>query len=101
MPAGGLPSIANEIVRPGGPALRGPAPSPPILDKAEITHDSLEARCLAHGVIGGVPEPGGRNRLEVIASHLVLIEFQHTLRCPHVPIGEAHIADAWQTLRRG
>src|SRR5262244_1239154 len=33
------PSIANEIVRPGGTALRGPATGPPIVDKAKIAHD--------------------------------------------------------------
>src|SRR5262245_9647449 len=37
------PSIAVEIIRPGGAALGGPATGPPIVDKAKVAHDGLEA----------------------------------------------------------
>src|SRR5205807_69850 len=93
-------SIANEIVGPRGTALHGPATGPPIVDKAKVAHDSLEARSLAHGLIGGVPEPGRRNRLKIVAPHLVLIELQHALGRSHMPIRKAHVADARQGLRR-
>jgi hypothetical protein len=46
-----------------------------------------------------MPE-GGRNRLEIVAANLVLIEFQYALGCTYVQEGEAHVSDAWQCLRR-
>ena len=48
-----------------------------------------------------MPEPGGGDRLEVVASYLILVELQYALRQAHMHISEAHVADPRQVGRRG
>src|SRR5262249_20258667 len=93
-------SITREVAHPRRTALRRPSARAPIFDQPQTAHDLFEPLGLAYGRVGRMPEPGGGDRLEIVASDLVLVEFQHALRRPHMHVGETQIPDARQAIRR-
>ena len=58
---------------------RRPVSCAPIFDEADIPREGLEPLCLAYERIGGMPEPSGRNRLEVSGLEVVLVIFHDAL----------------------
>src|SRR5258708_2195699 len=85
--ATGAMSFAREVAHPGRTALRRPAPRGPIFDQPQIAYHLFEPLGLAHRRVGRMPEPCGGDRLEIAAADLVLVEFQHALRRPHMHVG--------------
>src|ERR1700733_12577569 len=75
--ARGARSIAGEVVPARRMALRRKAARAPIGHQPEIARDLAEPLGLAHRRIGRMPEPGARDRLEVVPANLVLVELEH------------------------
>src|SRR5438270_8440430 len=92
------PSIAYKVVITDRMAGGGPAARSPVFHQSQIAREFFEALGLPDHGIRRMPEPGGRDRLEIAAFHLVLVIFQHALRRTDMQIGEPQAAQLWKVL---